>query len=259
MMFNLSIKAETITYYVNDALGSPIATMNSSGTLDWKESYHPYGESRINPSQNDDDIGYTGHQKDSDTGLTYMQARYYDPVVGRFYSNNPVGFTTKNPVMSFNRYMYVNNNPYKYNDPDGEFLFLAVVPLAKYTVGYAIFDVLVVGAVVHASSYDTDDGCLAGTSGCIGSNKGKKGKEKRFGKKKDRDNWGKYSGKKYKKFRKWWENEKAKNGGRDLDTEEDRDEAYKDFQADQGQGEEEQAEEQQEEQQDDGEVRRKKD
>ena len=51
-----------------------------------------------------------------------MQARYYDPVIGRFYSNDPVGYTSENPVMSFNRYMYVNNNPYKYTDPDSELL-----------------------------------------------------------------------------------------------------------------------------------------
>jgi len=51
-----------------------------------------------------------------------MQARYYDPVIGRFYSNDPVGYSSENPVMSFNRYMYVNNNPYKYTDPNGEFL-----------------------------------------------------------------------------------------------------------------------------------------
>ena len=51
-----------------------------------------------------------------------MQARYYDPVIGRFYSNAPVGWTPANPVMSFNRYLYVNNNPYKYTDPNGEFL-----------------------------------------------------------------------------------------------------------------------------------------
>jgi uncharacterized protein RhaS with RHS repeats len=46
----------------------------------------------------------------------YMQARYYDPVIGRFYSNDPVGF---NNVHNFNRYAYANNNPYKYTDPDG--------------------------------------------------------------------------------------------------------------------------------------------
>ena len=45
-----------------------------------------------------------------------MQARYYDPVIGRFYSNDPVGFRG---VHSFNRYAYANNNPYKYVDPDG--------------------------------------------------------------------------------------------------------------------------------------------
>ena len=46
-----------------------------------------------------------------------MQARYYDPVIGRFYSNDPVGWAPKKPVISFNRYLYVNNNPYKYQIP----------------------------------------------------------------------------------------------------------------------------------------------
>ena len=46
-----------------------------------------------------------------------MQARYYDPVIGRFYSNDPQGFRD---VHSFNRFAYANNNPYKYVDPDGE-------------------------------------------------------------------------------------------------------------------------------------------
>jgi uncharacterized protein RhaS with RHS repeats len=45
-----------------------------------------------------------------------MQARYYDPVIGRFYSNDPAGFSN---VHNFNRYAYANNNPYKYVDPDG--------------------------------------------------------------------------------------------------------------------------------------------
>jgi RHS repeat-associated protein len=56
--------------------------------------------------------------QDKDLSLTYMQQRYYDPVIGRFYSNDPVGFTADNPMM-FNRYAYGNNNPYKFVDPDG--------------------------------------------------------------------------------------------------------------------------------------------
>ena len=47
-----------------------------------------------------------------------MQARYYDPVIGRFMSNDPIGFRD---VHSFNRYAYANNNPYKYVDPDGRY------------------------------------------------------------------------------------------------------------------------------------------
>jgi len=46
-----------------------------------------------------------------------VEARYYDPVIGRFYSNDPIGFRD---VHSFNRYAYANNNPYKYTDPTGK-------------------------------------------------------------------------------------------------------------------------------------------
>ena len=47
-----------------------------------------------------------------------MQQRYYDPVIGRFYGNDPLGFIGE--IDSFNRYSYVANNPYKYIDPTGE-------------------------------------------------------------------------------------------------------------------------------------------
>ncbi|PWK54372.1 RHS repeat-associated protein [Pleionea mediterranea] len=56
-----------------------------------------------------------------------MQALYYAPIIERFYSNAPVGYTAKNPVMSFNRNTYVNNNPYKFVDPVGEWLQFVVI------------------------------------------------------------------------------------------------------------------------------------
>ena len=92
-----------------DGSGVKIATVSS------KMHYKPFGESI---EQAKDDVGYTGHKFDADLGLSYMQARYYDPVIGRFYSNDPVGFT--GDITSFNRYSYVGNNPYKYTDPDGQ-------------------------------------------------------------------------------------------------------------------------------------------
>ncbi|MCV2886487.1 RHS repeat-associated core domain-containing protein [Aestuariibacter sp. AA17] len=82
---------------------------NPGGT----QNHRPYGSSIEGEA---DDIGYTGRKFDTDLGLSYMQARYYDPVIGRFYSNDPVGFIN---VHTFNRYAYANNNPYKYVDPDG--------------------------------------------------------------------------------------------------------------------------------------------
>jgi RHS repeat-associated protein len=113
----------TISYVHTDQLGSVVAESNTSGQITKRFHYKPFGET-IETQQ--DDIGYTGHKHDSDLGLTYMQARYYDPVLGRFYGNDPVGYVAKNPVHSFGRYTYVNNNPYKYKDPDGEFAHIAI-------------------------------------------------------------------------------------------------------------------------------------
>jgi RHS repeat-associated protein len=84
---------------------------NNSGYL----HYRPFGDTLEAPR---DDVGYAGHKFDTDLGLSYMQARYYDPGIGRFYSNDPIGFRIDN-LMSFNRYIYANNNPYRYIDPDG--------------------------------------------------------------------------------------------------------------------------------------------
>lgn len=80
-----------------------------------RQHYKPFGETIETPK---DEVGYAGHKFDTDLGLSYMQARYYDPVIGRFYSNDPVGYTGE--VDTFNRYSYVANNPYKYSDPNGE-------------------------------------------------------------------------------------------------------------------------------------------
>ncbi len=52
-----------------------------------------------------------------------MQARYYDPVIGRFYSNDPhdaAFFISQGKIQGFNRYDYAANNPYRYVDPDGK-------------------------------------------------------------------------------------------------------------------------------------------
>jgi RHS repeat-associated protein len=56
--------------------------------------------------------------EDAATGLVYMQQRYYDPMLGIFYSVDPVT-TLSNPTGMFHRYRYAASNPYKFTDPDG--------------------------------------------------------------------------------------------------------------------------------------------
>ncbi|WP_344808533.1 RHS repeat-associated core domain-containing protein, partial [Allohahella marinimesophila] len=51
-------------------------------------------------------------------GLVHMGARFYDPTSGRFISPDPAGINPTDP-RTVNRYVYANNNPYAYVDPDG--------------------------------------------------------------------------------------------------------------------------------------------
>lgn len=109
---------EVVTYFHNNALGSPVAATDELGNLKWREEYLPYGERLLKQDSGTNDTWFTGKQEDKATGLTYFGARWYDPVVGRFTGIDPVGFQENN-IHSFNRYAYANNNPYKYVDPDG--------------------------------------------------------------------------------------------------------------------------------------------
>ena len=129
-----SLGSERTTTLHPNALGSPVAATDSTGALLWKETYHPYGERKQKPpNATNNPRWYTGHPEDPETGLVYAGARYYDPVIGRFLSTDPVSFTEKN-LHSFNRYGYGNNNPYKYIDPDGREVRLQwhVVALGDY-------------------------------------------------------------------------------------------------------------------------------
>jgi RHS repeat-associated protein len=109
------VQAQTFTYVHTDALDSPVAKTNASKAIVSITRYEPYG---MTSAGNAPTIGFTGHVNDADTGLTYMQQRYYDPLAGRLLSIDPVT-TDANSGSSFNRYAYAANNPYKYIDPDG--------------------------------------------------------------------------------------------------------------------------------------------
>lgn len=127
---------EMVFFHVN-AVGSATAAFNEAGNLCWKQHYTPYGEQTSNVDADPipgcgligKDRGFTGHTQD-ESGLTYMQQRYYDASIGRFLSVDPKGVEVHDP-RSYNRYSYAANNPYKYVDPDGQAFFLPAIPLIK--------------------------------------------------------------------------------------------------------------------------------
>lgn len=76
------------------------------------------------------------------------------------YGNDPVGYVASNPVMSFNHFMYVNNNPYKFTDPDGEILNI---------VGKFVLDVSINVAIQVASDekINVKDACFGENLGGV--------------------------------------------------------------------------------------------
>ncbi|MGB3747876.1 MAG: RHS repeat-associated core domain-containing protein [Rhodanobacter sp.] len=110
------VHAGTVTYVYTDAQGTPLAEADASGNITATFDYAPYGSQALGTPPSGP--GYTGHVNDPESGLVYMQARYYDPNVGRFLSVDPVGPGEGN-VFNFNRFGYADNNPVVNMDPDG--------------------------------------------------------------------------------------------------------------------------------------------
>ncbi|MBD8900352.1 RHS repeat-associated core domain-containing protein [Rhodanobacter sp. DHG33] len=113
-------QTDTVTYVYTDPQGTPLVKADASGNVIAKYDYTPYGNSIASLGAAPNGPGYTGHVNDPETGLIYMQARYYQPT-GRFLSPDPVRPAAGN-IYSFNRYAYVNNNPIRNVDPSGRYV-----------------------------------------------------------------------------------------------------------------------------------------
>ncbi|MHC1652680.1 RHS repeat domain-containing protein [Stenotrophomonas maltophilia] len=123
-----------VTWTHVDALGSPVAVTDGTGSVVERRRFEPYGAGLGGLVK--DGPGYTGHVSDSATGLTYMQQRYMDPLLGVFLSVDPVT-AYEQPVGQFK----ANGNPYKFMDPDDRSALLAaplvIVPIVTGVTYYA--------------------------------------------------------------------------------------------------------------------------
>ncbi|MEJ1250067.1 RHS repeat-associated core domain-containing protein [Denitratimonas tolerans] len=109
----------TTTWHHTDHIGSANVETNAAGVQTQRTVRMPYGAPYSGVYR--EGPGFAGHVTDTQTNLTYMQQRYYDPIAQRFLSPDPVDVSPANGS-NFNRYWYANNNPYKYRDPDGRYV-----------------------------------------------------------------------------------------------------------------------------------------
>jgi RHS repeat-associated protein len=84
--------AKEAFYYLNDPNGAPTRVLAASGEIVWAAQYTPWGaaavvvgEASFNP------LRLQGQYADAETGLHYNRHRYYDPVIGQFISQDPIG------------------------------------------------------------------------------------------------------------------------------------------------------------------------
>jgi len=109
------------THYVHtDSLGSTVGSSDSSGVLDSSTvaRYTDFGEVQEGAEALLTSYSFTGHERDSYTGLIYGKNRYYDPQTGLWLTKDTFRGTLRDP-QSLHRYTYVQNNPLRYVDPDG--------------------------------------------------------------------------------------------------------------------------------------------
>ncbi len=99
-----------VANYTYDALGKKLDITNSSGTTITSDS----SVALLNP------LRYRGYIYDDETGLYYLQSRYYDPTIGRFVNADVYCDTLSGEPLSTNMFSYCNNNSVNQLDPNGK-------------------------------------------------------------------------------------------------------------------------------------------
>ena len=110
--------AWTPSFYGYDGGGNVRQLTDSNGNPTDTYEYDAYGNSFTVSGTTPNNYLYRGEQFDSDLGLYYLRARYYNPGSGRFYSRDPKDGHRKNP-QSLHKYLYTNGDPVNGIDPMG--------------------------------------------------------------------------------------------------------------------------------------------
>ena len=109
----------TLYWLLADHLGSTAITADrTSGGKVAEVRYKAWGEDRYTSGTTPTTYRYTGQRWEAGLGLYFYRARWYDPALGRFTQPDTVVPEMGKP-QNFNRFTYVQNNPFRYVDPTG--------------------------------------------------------------------------------------------------------------------------------------------
>ena len=132
------IQDDAIYHYRTDHLGTPQEVANDDGDIVWQVCYQAYGNiAKVYAEQIDNPLRFQGQYYDTELGLHYNRHRYYDPSVGRYISQDPIGL-----LGGENSYAY-GVNPIGWVDPFG---------LYNVSANTALQDVLSRGVHVNVQS-----------------------------------------------------------------------------------------------------------
>ena len=110
-----SAVAGSTLYYHQDGLGTVTELTDTNGNVAKAYAYDAYGNLLESPGTVEQPYTYTGREFDSESGLYYYRARYYDAATGRFLQKDPIGFGGG----SLNLYSYVGSSVPNRIDPFG--------------------------------------------------------------------------------------------------------------------------------------------
>jgi RHS repeat-associated protein len=102
------------SYYEQDGVNSVTSLSSSAGALANTYTFDSFGKLITSTGTVNNPFQYTAREFDPETGIYEYRARYYDPSVGRFISEDPVGFAG-----GHNLYDYVSGDPVDFDDPSG--------------------------------------------------------------------------------------------------------------------------------------------
>jgi RHS repeat-associated protein len=112
------IAGNVLSYYQYDGGGSVRQLTNSVGQVTDSYEYDAFGNSFTKVGTTPNNYLYRGEQYDSDLGLYYLRARYYNPATGRFLSRDPLDGQQIDPK-TLHKYLYAGGDPANSWDPSG--------------------------------------------------------------------------------------------------------------------------------------------